>query len=447
VTGIASSVGKTTVTLGLMAALRRRGLTVQGFKIGPDFIDPAFHALVTGRPSYSLDSFMCGKEGARETFARAGADADIAVIEGMMGCFDGVGSDEPGSTAEIAKWLDAHVVFVVDARASSRSAAAVVVGAERFDPELKMAGAIANNLASEAHAAWVLEAIAKHCTSPALGALRKDPAFTMPERHLGLVTASEGVLPRARQDALAAAIESAVDLDRLLSVVGATRRDHGAPRAAARHEPRARIGIARDVGFQFYYPETFDRLREAGAELVFWSPETDAMPPVDALYFGGGYPELRAKALSANVTVRRAVKRFVDDGGPVYAECGGLMYLAEGLEDLDGRTHEMVGVLPATVRMSPRRLCLGYATVTTTASSLLGASETVARGHEFHYSTLDPVPDAIARVYRVADTRGAVRAEGYQIGNALISYVHVHFGSNPALASAFVDAAARYRAR
>jgi cobyrinic acid a,c-diamide synthase len=211
--------------------------------------------------------------------------------------------------------------------------------------------------------------------------------------------------------------------------------------------PRARIGVARDVAFQFYYEENFAQLRAAGAELVFWSPETDsAIPDVDGLYFGGGYPELRAQALSANVGVRMAVRKFVEAGGPVYAECGGLMYLADALEDLEGNVHEMVGILPAKVRMRPRRLSLGYITVTTTAPSLLGSAGTVARGHEFHYSTLGDVPASVPRVYHLAHARGAERAEGYQIGHALLSYVHLHFGSNDALAPALVDACVRSRA-
>jgi cobyrinic acid a,c-diamide synthase len=210
---------------------------------------------------------------------------------------------------------------------------------------------------------------------------------------------------------------------------------------------RARIGVARDVAFQFYYEENLARLRAAGAELVFWSPETDAeIPDVDGLYFGGGYPELRARALSANAAVRRSVGKFVDAGRPVYAECGGLMYLADALEDMDGAVHEMVGVLPATVRMRPRRLSLGYTNVTTSATTLLGPVGATARGHEFHYSTLEPVPLSIPRAYRLTDTRGGERMEGYQIGGALLSYVHLHFASNPAIPAAVVDACARRRA-
>jgi cobyrinic acid a,c-diamide synthase len=223
-------------------------------------------------------------------------------------------------------------------------------------------------------------------------------------------------------------------------------RAAGPPAAPAARSAPVRIGVARDLAFQFYYEENFARLRSAGAELVFWSPEADIeLPDVDGLYFGGGYPELRAKPLAANVGVRRAVRKFVEAGGVVYGECGGLMYLAEALEDDEGVTHEMVGVLPATVHMRPRRLSLGYTTVTTMAPSSLGPAGATARGHEFHYSTLDPVPSSVPRVYRLADTRGGERAEGYQIGRALVSYAHLHFASNPELAPALVDACARRR--
>jgi cobyrinic acid a,c-diamide synthase len=426
---------------------------VQGFKIGPDFIDPAFHALVTGRPSYTLDGWMCGRDAVRTTVACHGRDADVVVIEGMMGCFDGIdGVSEEGSTAQVAKWLGAPVVLVVDAKASSRSVAAVALGFEQFDPDLNVAGVIANNVGSPVHCRWVLDAITSRCRTAALGALPRDAAFTMPERHLGLVTAAEGLLTEERQDALAEAVEKSVDLDRVLSLA----RDlnlrpcgdgaRAAVPSAVATPPRVRIGVARDIAFQFYYEENFARLRAAGAELVFWSPETDsAIPDVDGLYFGGGYPELRAQALSANVGVRTAVKKFAEAGGAVYAECGGLMYLADALEDLEGNVHEMVGLLPATVRMRPRRLSLGYMTVTTAAPSLLGPAGTIARGHEFHYSTLEPVPAAVPRAYGLTDTRGGSRAEGYQIGNALLSYVHLHFGSNGALAPALVEACARSR--
>jgi cobyrinic acid a,c-diamide synthase len=452
VAGAASGVGKTTVTLAIMAAWRRRGLVVQGFKVGPDFIDPAFHTLVTGRPSYTLDGWMCGREDVGDTVARHGADADVVVIEGMMGCFDGIdGVSEQGSTAQVAKWLDAPVVLVVDARAASRSVAAVAFGFEEFDPDLDLAAVIVNNVGSVTHGRWVLDAIAQRCRAAGIGALARDAQLTLPERHLGLVTAAEGPLTPELQATLADALARGVDLDRLLAVARPVATSRATPMRGALPpgppaSPAPRIGVARDLAFQFYYEENFARLRAAGAELVFWSPETaPELPDVDGLYFGGGYPELRAKALAANVGVRRAVSTFVDAGGVVYAECGGLMYLTDALEDDEGVIHEMVGVLPATVRMRPRRMSLGYATVTTTAPSPLGPAGVIARGHEFHYSTLDPVPPSVPRVYRLTDTRGGERAEGYQIGNALLSYAHLHFASNPALAPALVHACARRR--
>jgi cobyrinic acid a,c-diamide synthase len=443
IAGTASGVGKTTVTLALMAALRRRGHVVQGFKIGPDFIDPAFHGLVTGRPSFTLDGWMCGRDAVAATVARHAADADLVVVEGMMGCFDGIdGVSEDGSTAQVARWLDAPVVLVVDAGASSRSVAAVVHGFERFDPDLEVAGVIVNNVGGATHARWVLDAIADRCRAPGLGALAREAALVLPERHLGLVTAAEGPLTHGMQIALAAAVERSVDLDRLLGLARPLRVGH--PTGAPALEPRpvrARIGVARDLAFQFYYEENLARLRAAGAELVSFSPETDAeLPDVDGLYLGGGYPELRAGALSANTGMRRAVATFVESGRPVYAECGGLMYLAARLEDGDGIGHEMVGVLPAVVRMRPPQLHLGYTRVVTTSPSLLGAAGTTARGHEFHSSTLTEVPGSVPRVYEAADARGRTRAEGYRIGGALLSYVHLHFGSNPGLAPAFVDA-------
>ncbi|HYE89976.1 MAG TPA: cobyrinate a,c-diamide synthase, partial [Terriglobales bacterium] len=249
VTGPATGVGKTTVTLGLMAALRRRGLVVQGFKVGPDFIDPAFHALVTGRPSYTLDAWMCGRDAVRATFARHTADADVAVIEGMMGCFDGVdGTSEDGSTAQIAKWLGVPVVLVVDVSGSVRSAAALVTGFERFDPALDVAAVIVNKAGGATHAGWVLDAIRGGCRATALGALTRDPALTLPERHLGLVTAAEGPLTTAHRQALADSIDASVDVDRLLGLARADAMPPAAPVAHAAR-PRVRIGVARDVRF------------------------------------------------------------------------------------------------------------------------------------------------------------------------------------------------------
>ena len=442
VAGVGTGVGKTTVTLGLLEAFRRRGLVVQAFKVGPDFIDPGLHAVVTGRPSYNLDGWMCGRERVLDAAARHAGDADLLVIEGMMGCFDGIdGTSEEGSTAQIAKWLGAPVVLVIDVASQSRSAAAVVLGCERFDPELRIGAVIANGVGGDLHAGWVREAIAASCRAVPVGALTRDPALVLPERHLGLITAAEGRLTPEFRERLAAVLERSVDLDRLLAVAAPFR--HVAPVAAPRGA-RVRNGVAHDAAFQFYYAENLDRLRGAGAELVFWSPLADAgVPDVDGLYLGGGYPELHGRALSANRAARDAVRAFAAAGKPVYAECGGLMYLADAIEDLDGVVHPMVGVLPTTVRMRPPRLSLAYTEVTFTADTALGKAGTVARGHEFHCSTADPVPGSIERVYRISRRRGEPGAEGYRIGAALMSYVHLHFASSPAIAESFVAACAR----
>ena len=452
VSGVASGVGKTSITLGLLATLRRRGLAVQSFKVGPDFIDPGLHAVVTGRPSFNLDGWMCGRQAVLDVVTRAAADADVAVVEGVMGCFDGVdGASDAGSTAQIAKWLGAPVVLVLDAAAMARSAAAVTLGFERFDPELNVAGVIANRVGGATHAGWIADAVRATCRAEWLGAVASDPSLTLPERHLGLHTAAEGTLTSDHARRLADAVAHGVDIDRLLALAAPlalvsppAAADVTAPppvTAPATGQRRVRIGVARDAAFQFYYEENLERLRSAGAELVWWSPLAEAdVPDVDGLYLGGGYPELHAAVLADNAPLRKAVRRFAEANRPIYAECGGLMYLAESLEDHDGRVHPMVGVLPAAVRMRAHGLTLGYAEVTLVAVGPLGAAGTAARGQEFHASTLGPVPDAVPRVYQVRAPGRSERAEGFLIGRTLMSYVHLHFASNPALATAFVAA-------
>ena len=453
IAGTASGVGKTTVTLGLLEAYRRRGLVVQAFKVGPDFIDPGFHELVTGRPSYNLDGWMCGRDHVRATVARHATDVDLAIVEGVMGCFDGAEpTSDDGTTAQVAKWLDAPVVLVIDASAQVRSAAAVVQGFESFDPELKVAAVIANRLGGEGHARLIADAVSAACQADFVGGIPRDPALELPERHLGLVTAIEGVLTAEFRERLATTMERALDLDLLLALAW-PRSSAGVAgaidgRKAGEARVRVSIGVAHDAAFQFYYRENLERLRAAGAELVFWSPLIDAgAPDVDGFYFGGGYPELYARALADNVGVVKTIAERATAGTPIYAECGGLMYLAARLEDIDGMPHPMVGVLPAAVSMSPRRLTLGYTEVHFVDDTPLGPAGTVARGHEFHFSTLGDVAMDVRRAYRVLGRGDSERAEGFLIGNALLSYVHLHFGSNPTLAVSFVAACAAARRR
>jgi len=444
--GLASSVGKTTVTLALAAAFRRRGLRVRCAKVGPDFIDPGFHEAATGAPSRTLDSWMLAPDALRTAFARAGWEADLVLVEGAMGLFDGLdGRSETASTAEVAKRLALPVLLVVDAAAQVRSAGALVLGAERYDPELDVAGVVFNRVGGERHLRWLADALAGRSRARVLGALPWRDDLGLPERHLGLVTARERRFPAGLFDALAGLAEASIDLDACLALARSAVAVEAPP---APGPPRIRLGVALDEAFQFYYPEALEALGAAGAEIAPWSPLEDrGLPEVDGLYLGGGYPEVHAARLAGNEAARAAVRAFVLEGRPVYAECGGLMYLAESLEDPEGGRHPMVGVLPVRVRMTPRRLTLGYREVRLAAGGLLGPAGANLRGHEFHASYLEAAPVGLPCAYRVLDpTGGEPWSEGYRVRGTLASYVHLHPGSRPGTADAFVAACAAGRA-
>jgi cobyrinic acid a,c-diamide synthase len=437
VAGTHSGVGKTSLTLGLIGALRRRGLTVQPFKVGPDFIDPLHHQHASGRPARNLDGWMLDPETNLERFARATADADVAVIEGVMGLFDGSeGKSDRASTAEMAKQLGLPVLLVVDASAMARSAAALIHGYTSFDPSLRVAGVILNNVGSETHAGMIRDAVAG--AIPILGALPRAKNLVVPERHLGLHLPHEA---RAEYvDQLATLVEEHIDLDALLANSAIERRT--APAAGASSPlSRIRLALAHDEAFCFYYTDNLELLEQAGAELVPFSPIDEPLPEnIDGIYLGGGYPELHADKLSANTSTRDAIREFASAGGPIYAECGGLMYLAQALE-IDGETHPLCGVLPFSTTM-PAPLAIGYVEVTTTGG-LFGAGHT-ARGHLFHHSAITGEP-ATDRCYELKNSRGEETQEGYLTQNVLASYVHLHLASNPALATDFIDQCASFR--
>lgn len=447
--GPSSGAGKTTVALGLMAAFRRRGLIVQPFKCGPDFIDPGHHQRVCGRPSRNLDGWMLAPSTNRAIFGRHAATADISVVEGVMGLFDGASrSSGAGSTAEMATMLGLPIIFVVDASKMGASAAALVHGFATFDPAVTLAGAIFNKVGSASHYGLLKEAVERAGDTVSLGYLLRDEQLRIPERYLGLVTADERVLSEQAVAHLADGIEQHVDLDRVLQVaaVVAARAERAAFAPAA---APVRIGVARDRAFCFYYEDNLDALRAAGAHLVEFSPLDDRDLPdtLDALYFGGGYPELWADTLVANQTMRTAVQRFVAAGKPVYAECGGLMYLAQSIHDRDGRRWPMVGALPFDVVMTERLQRFGYVEVTMTRDCLLGAAGTTARGHSFHCSRIADDPAEIPRAFQLRYTLASTdEHEGFSTGNILASYIHLHFQSNPALAPSLVRSVARYRA-
>jgi cobyrinic acid a,c-diamide synthase len=447
IAGVASGVGKTTVTVALAAALRARGLTVAAFKCGPDYLDPTYHARATGGVSHNLDGWMMGRAAVAATFARASAGADVALIEGVMGLYDGASPDgEEGSAAEIAKWLEAPVLAVVDASGMARTIAAVGVGLRAFDPALPLAGLFANRLGSTGH----LDLLKRACRGavPVVGGLPADETRAFPERHLGLRTADAEVLPDALVQSWAATLAEWNDIDALLALARSapplpTETISAPPSAAA---AICRIGIARDAAFHFYYEDNLARLRALGAELVPFSPVADAqLPDVDGVYLGGGYPEAHAAALAANQPMRRALAELAASGAPVYAECGGLMYLADAVRSLDGVTHPMLGLVAGTAVMHDRLQALGYVEVETQRRTILGGAGLRMRGHQFRYSTLE---GGHGDAYSVRKRRGgSAFAEGYGRDNVLGSYVHVHWASNPLVAEGLVAACARFRSQ
>ncbi|HZS45120.1 MAG TPA: cobyrinate a,c-diamide synthase [Blastocatellia bacterium] len=439
IAGTHSGVGKTTIATALMTAYRRRGMTVQSFKVGPDFIDPGFHAIATDRPSRNLDGWMLDKATNIRVFNRAVSDADIAIIEGVMGLFDGASAtDESGSTAEMAKWLGLPVVLVIDAAAQARSAAALVHGFESFDPDLKIAAVIANNIAGEGHFAFVREALQQTCKASPIGFLIKDSGIRLPSRHLGLVTAGE-VLNEQFLQGLSDWVESGLNLDRLLEL-SEVKTSIATDAGSNTSSDKVRIGIARDNAFCFYYQDNLDLLQSLGAELIYWSPINEDVPSgLHGLYFGGGYPELYGKALAANKRVKQSIQSFVADGGSVYAECGGMMFLTDGIIDLDGLEHSMVGILPTKARMQEKLAALGYVEIEGRDCALLPEGEK-ARGHQFRYSNIDPVSETITRNYTINNRYAREPlVEGYRVGNCLMSYIHLHFLSNTLFAKRWLD--------
>ncbi len=452
--GTSSGVGKTTVTLALIAAMRRRGLVVQPFKGGPDFLDTGHHTRIAGRTARNLDTWMLSADRNREVLLESSVGADAIVVEGMMGLFDGKdGATEIGSSAEIAKLLQLPVVLVLDAGKSARSIAAMVLGFERFDPDLALAGVILNRVASDRHFTMLQAAITSSCRTPVLGWIPPDPLVAIPERHLGLRTAAEsaesaesndGPCVEHQIDRLADLGNQHIEIDALLAL----RCGLGSPRPstpAVEQAPNSgvRIGVAKDRAFSFYYEDNLDLLREQGAEIVNFSPMLDAALPanLDALYLGGGYPELYTSQLSGNTSMLQSVRAFADAGRPIYAECGGMIYLARSLATRDGQKHAMASVLPFSMEMTDKLVQFGYVTVDITQDGLLGQAGTQLRGHSFHYSRMAGPTDTPTSYRLTYSLSRREEDEGYQVGSVLASYIHVHFRTAPGVAAAFVACA------
>jgi cobyrinic acid a,c-diamide synthase len=455
--GTASGVGKTTVALAIIACLRRRGYVVQPCKGGPDFLDTTHHTRIAGRGARNLDTWMLTEEANRDLLRRAAVGADAIVVEGMMGLFDGKdGMTETGSSAEIAKLLKLPVILVLDCARSARSVAAVALGFESFDSDLPLAGLILNRVSGQNHYRLLESAIEARCQTPILGWLPREPAIAIPERHLGLHAAAEteslfDAERLERQiDTLASLAEKHFKVDGLLRLN--CPLDIAIPTANTMAMPTGesaslRIGVARDHAFSFYYEDNLDLLREQGAEIVPFSPIADRALPagLDALYFGGGYPELYARELSENTAMLEQVRAFVRSGGHVYAECGGLLYLSQQLGTSDGSVYPLLGVVPLAMEMTSNLVDFGYVTVSFTQNCLLGPAGTSVRGHSFHYSRICSSAE-VATSYQVEfSLSGKQQQEGFTCGHVLASYIHLHFRTDPAIARNFAAALRRAR--
>ena len=364
IAGTSSGSGKTTLTLALLAALMKRGYRLAPFKVGPDFIDPGHHTRLTGTTSRNLDGWMLSQAYNQALFQRGRRQADMAVVEGVMGLYDGYdGRSEAGSTAQMAKWLDLPVLLVVDARSMARSAAALLQGFENFDPQVRFAGVVFNRIGSPRHLAYLKEALEGHVKMPCLGGIPREASITIPERHLGLHTAEDHPLDPSTVRQLGDLAETHIDMNRLIGLAEAPVVDRGPSGAeTVATGGRVRIGVARDAAFCFYYPDNLELLAAYGAEIAFFSPMTnDRLPEdIDGLYLGGGYPELHAATLADNHHLRDEIQNCSRAGMPIYAECGGFMYLCRCLTDIEGTIHPMVGCFPFETRMLSRRRALGY---------------------------------------------------------------------------------------
>ena len=426
------SSGKTTLTLGLCAALHARGHAVQPFKKGPDYIDPLWLGMAAQRPCYNLDFHMMGRDEIVQQFAAAAADARISLVEGNKGLYDGLDLDGSNSNAALAKLLGAPVVLVIDARGMTRGVAPLILGYQAFDRDIRIAGVILNNLGGSRHESK-LRAVIEHYTDvEVLGAVQHDPAMQIAERHLGLVPANEQQAALARIRLVGERVAGQVDLDRLLAIADSAPAFAGSAAApAVATETRVRIGIARDPAFGFYYAEDLDALRAANAELVDLDTLRDAgLPELDGLIIGGGFPEMFMAELEANGAMRESIRRAVEAGLPIYAECGGLMYLSKSLS-WQGRTCQMVGAVPGDTVMHERPVGRGYARLQPTGADRWQEAEVIP-AHEFHYSSLENLPPDSIYAYRVVRGHGIDGShDGYQRHNLLAGYVHRR-GAGPA---------------
>lgn len=443
IAGTGSGVGKTTLTIGLMSALKKRGLVVQGFKCGPDYIDPSYHTAVTNRVSRNLDSWMLTKDIVLDVFTHGRKNSDISIMEGVMGFFDGKNPEtNEGSTAEISMITKSPVILVVNCSSMARSAAAIVKGFQLFAEGPNIVGVIANKVGSEGHFQLVKTAIEQECDVPVIGYLKKELDIEIPERHLGLIPSIERGDLDPFFDKLGDLVLETVDIDKFLELSVAEPLPVNERRSLfeKKKETFVRIAVAKDAAFNFYYPENLEILEANGVEIVYFSPlANDVLPEdVDGLYLGGGFPEEFVDKLALNSKTKHSLKEAIQNGLPTLAECGGFMYLTESIETTKKTKHEMVGVIPGKVQMQSKLAALGYREISGKNNNFLLKNE-VARGHEFHYSSFQ-TPEAldVRYAYETKGMRG-MNKEGYLTYNLVAGYTHFHFASCPSIVKNWIE--------
>ena len=433
IAGTNSGVGKTTISLGIMQALTKRGLKVQPYKVGPDYIDPSYHTFITGRDSRNLDSYMLDDEKIKYIVNKASKDSDISVIEGVMGLYDGLGIDLDECTSSyISKILKSPVILVINGKAIASSAAAMVLGYKKLDKDVNIKGVIINNVKTNSHYTLIKEAIEKYCNIEVLGYFPPNEKFSLKSRHLGLVPSVEIESLTEKFSDLGDEIEKYINIDRLIEI---SESDEIKSKFNLKNLPKfqnKKIAIAYDKAFNFYYKENIELLEHIGVEIVKFSPINDkSVPDTDYIYIGGGFPEIFAKELHLNESMRVSIKEAYEKNIPIYAECGGLMYLGEKLEDLDGNIHDMVGIFKGTSKMTNSLKKFGYCYGIAKEDTILSNKGEVIKGHEFHHSEFKSNENC---AYEMIKKRGNKIVDkwdgGYSKGNTLATYLHTHFYNN-----------------
>jgi len=445
IAGVQSGVGKTNITLGLLAALRRKGIKVQPFKVGPDYIDPGLHCHAAGVKSHNLDSWMGREDVVKTIFAKNAQNADISVIEGVMGLFDGVrGERLTGSSAHVAMILKAPVILVVNVKGMARSCVALVKGYKEYVSELNLKGIILNNADSDYYKTILAGAIEDELGVKVLGYLPKDKQITMPERNRGLLPAEENPELSSVINLMADLVETGVDLDGLLTIAESSDfaefKNYSSKDSTYKQYSNITIGVAKDQAFNFYYQDSLDYLQELGARLVYFSPLKDSsIPDVDGLYIGGGFPEMFIKELSGNQSMITSLHNAHAQGLPIFAESGGFVYLTQKIIDFQGTGWPAVGLVPIEVRMNNRLTALGYVKGTLLKKSIIGEAGQEIKGHEFHYAVTSEISEEESAFSLIGGKGADFRRDGYTKGNLFASYVHIHLRSNPKVALNFLD--------